>query len=1006
MKKKFLVALISLFVFSKLSLHSQIDTSFWFAAPWISPDNTPRQDIVMRISTFGASSTTVHLRQPAATAPNKYDTIIVIGPNQTFNYIFWRDKIASGPTNPNIGFDSLEVRPANTVLPYGIYISSSSNISALYDIVCQPPGYGNPETFSLMGKNGLGLEFVCPQQTLYRNIQLSNLANTPAGIMQPKQQIVVVASRSNTTIWITPKCLVVGHASNVSYSVTLPDAGSCYNIENVNQDTYITGNNLSGTEIIADKPIAVTVADDAINNTHSAPAGSGLSTWGGLGCYDLIGDQIVPVNVVGNDYILVRGQLYQQDQVGIGNPGMKESAFIVGTQNNTQLSIVAGGFTTTATLNRGDTYVDTLFSDISYIHADKNIYVYHVSGTGCEMGSALVPPLACAGSSAVAFSRDQPYKFTLNVICKNGAQNTFTLSGNTSLIPASSFTSVPGTSSLPGGPYYAAQVSLQSTVTLPIGSYTLGNSSPDFAIGVLEGNLTSGALYHFSSEFAHPVTVKTGSINPLCISLINTVVLTGTVTGGTQEAIWTSANGTGTFTTYTSSTTLISTTYSLSVSDTLKNNLKFYLISAGGCQPYKDSVILDIHHKPVITLGSNVTLCKNNIAPVALSGTITNALGGIWSGGSGGAIAPGSQATYTLSSADLQTSAIIFTLSSQGPSVGCSNTSKQFTVTLIDSAVVNAGADYLICDKLFPGVMLNGNISGNTTTGIWSGPGTGSFLPSTMSSTVNYLFSNADLLHTSFVFTLSSLNNGLCKGGVDVIKVTRDTTAFITNATSYSICLGGTSTLTAGGVPNFTWSVGSSSSSIVVSPSLSSIYVVTGTTSAGCVRTSSITLQVNALPQINISATPSLVCNGEVAILNASGAQTYSWNSVPVSTSTLAVSPTVTTLYIIEGADSNNCKNINSVSVVVSECTGLSSNLKRTDFITVYPNPSNGKFTIQSNQKINLILINQIGQILKSLELNSENHFQVEVSELAQGIYFVTGNSGGKRVNQKIIIAD
>ncbi|MBL7918010.1 MAG: hypothetical protein JNM96_06410, partial [Bacteroidia bacterium] len=74
---------------------AQIDTSFWFAAPWTTPDHWYRDPIRMHISTFSAPTTTVRLRQPAAIAPNKYDTTIIIPANSNFDYTFWRDAAVS-----------------------------------------------------------------------------------------------------------------------------------------------------------------------------------------------------------------------------------------------------------------------------------------------------------------------------------------------------------------------------------------------------------------------------------------------------------------------------------------------------------------------------------------------------------------------------------------------------------------------------------------------------------------------------------------------------------------------------------------------------------------------------------------------------------------------------------------------------------------------------------------------------------------------------------------------
>ena len=40
-----------------------------------------------------------------------------------------------------------------------------------------------------------------------------------------------------------------------------------------------------------------------------------------------------------------------------------------------------------------------------YIETSKPSYVTHVTGFGCEEGQAILPPLGCAGSEQISFSR-------------------------------------------------------------------------------------------------------------------------------------------------------------------------------------------------------------------------------------------------------------------------------------------------------------------------------------------------------------------------------------------------------------------------------------------------------------------------------------------------------------------------------------------------------------------------------------------------------------------------
>ena len=49
---------------------------------------------------------------------------------------------------------------------------------------------------------------------------------------------------------------------------------------------------------MSDKKIAVTVSDDSVNPVGFSP---------GSGCFDLLGDQLVPTDVIGKEYIVNKG---------------------------------------------------------------------------------------------------------------------------------------------------------------------------------------------------------------------------------------------------------------------------------------------------------------------------------------------------------------------------------------------------------------------------------------------------------------------------------------------------------------------------------------------------------------------------------------------------------------------------------------------------------------------------------------------------------------------------
>ncbi|MBK7817722.1 MAG: gliding motility-associated C-terminal domain-containing protein [Sphingobacteriaceae bacterium] len=807
MKNK-LTILLLLTLFKVTPTFAQIDTAFWFAAPWVTPDHAARHPIKVHIATFAAPFTTVELRQPAAIAPNQYDTTIIIPANSVFDYTFWRDGAA---TNSNRGWDSLEVRPANQVVPYGLYFSSTSNISIAYDVITTG---NNPETMSLKGQNGLGTEFVVPHQNQWQNQFRGDIANTPPGVFQPKQQINLVGTKPNTVVWITPKCNIIGHPANITYSILLVNPGDAYTLENTVQTTFVPGNNLSGTILSSNKPIAVTTADDSVRK----PSG---------GCHDLIGDQIVPVEIVGKDYILNKGAM---------NAGALEGGYIVGTENFTSVQITnALSVVTNTIINKGQTYFYPVTTPMSYVQSDKSVYCYQADGIGCEAGSAILPPLSCAGSSLVAFSRNQPNLFYLNILCKNGAQNSFTINGSTTLIPGTAFTVVPGTA----GQYVAAQVPLHSTATLHIGSYTVGNNTPsplnDFALGIFDGSAGGGMNFYYMSSFLRRTFVTTGSITPVCASPNAVAVLTGTVSGGAITGVWTTSVGTGTIgSVYTSTLNTVTTNYSLSPADLLLPSIKFYLTSVGNCVPKTDSVVMLINKPPGVSGAVTPTLqCKNNVVPLTLAGTFSNAIGAVWTGGNGGSFgAPGANTTYTPSIADLAAGGATLVLSSQGPSVGCVNASATYTVGFVDPPTVSVLSSTIACTNS-QSVAITGTVSGSNITYSWStGNGQGFFSPSNTSLSTSYFFGGTDLLQSSIQITLTVIDNtALCSNVFDNMVINILPQPSLTLATQPTVCASAgvialQGTVTGGGAGAITWSTTNGSGAFTPVPPTDANYLI------------------------------------------------------------------------------------------------------------------------------------------------------------------------------------
>lgn len=414
-----------------VALHGQIDKEFWFVAPEVS-DQHGDEPIFLRLNTFGQSAN-VTVTMPAN--PSFTPINVSIGPSSSQSIDLTSRK------------NLVENRPYSTVLNKGLRIVSSSEITAYYE-VADP---NNPEIFPLKGRNALGKRFFVPAQNDYYN-QVGRAA------------IDIVATENNTTISVRITDNIQGYSAGDTVTFVL-DKGETYSLWATNT---AAPNHFGGTLIYSDKPIAVTVSDDSIYSNFA---------------WDLIGDQIVPVNIVGTEYIAVAGN------------STAERVYIVATEDNTDI-FINGNTTPTNTINEGDLQAYTISGNSMYIQTSAPVYVLHLSGFADEFGDALLPPIVCTGSQEVGFIRTSGGTFNLILLVESGNEDDFVVNGNTTLINPGFFNAVPGTN----GNWMAARIDL-NTFQIPVGSNFIENTEGLFHLGILN-NLGQSAEYGYFSNYS------------------------------------------------------------------------------------------------------------------------------------------------------------------------------------------------------------------------------------------------------------------------------------------------------------------------------------------------------------------------------------------------------------------------------------------------------------------------------------------------------------------------
>jgi gliding motility-associated-like protein len=676
------------------STFAQIDTLFWFAAPEVSA-STGDSPIYLRFLSYD-NAANVQISIPA-------------------NGAFVPINIAI-PANSESSVDlsaflaTIESPAGNVVANNGIKITSSENISAFYELISAT----NKEIFSLKGTKAIGDNFYTPFQKFW-----DNAVTAPASF----SSIDIVATEDNTTVLITPRTAVIGHAQDVTYAVIL-NTGETYSARDMN---VLGSTTLAGSIVASDKPIAVTLYSGALMNGA---------------CTSSMGDQITSEAFTGRNFIIHRGT------------STTDRVYILATQNGTGIT-VENSSTTTTLINWGETYEIPLSDLENYIVTTKPVYVWHASGYGCELSGAQVPHVLCAGKYSTAFTRTTTDSLGLLLYTRTGFESQFEINGNPLLITAGQFTDVPGTA----GAFKMALIHYNTT-DVPLNSYNeVTNTGDIFGLGVMQGNNGVGSGYGYFSEFNSYPFVTAGNDSTVCAN--TSMPINGVVGGGDVTGIWTTS-GFGTFAN--PANTLINT-YIPSPLDTLISPIQLILTSTGNCTVLRDTISLTVTPSPIVSASANQAVCENSSTVQLAGGMNGGASTGIWTSlGVGGSFVPNDStlnAQFIPSAADISAGSVNLVLTSTNMG-SCLAVTDTMQITFTAPPVVDAGLDTLYACENAPNTGLSGTVSGATTTGKWTTSGNGLFNPNNLDLNATYEPSPGDLFAGSVMLYLESTANGGC----------------------------------------------------------------------------------------------------------------------------------------------------------------------------------------------------------------------------------------------------
>ncbi|MBS1652801.1 MAG: T9SS type A sorting domain-containing protein [Bacteroidetes bacterium] len=265
-------------------------------------------------------------------------------------------------------------------------------------------------------------------------------------------------------------------------------------------------------------------------------------------------------------------------------------------------------------------------------------------------------------------------------------------------------------------------------------------------------------------------------------------------------------------------------------------------------------------------------------------------------------------------------------------------------------------------------------------------------------SSVNTASTVANTITATTIYTLNVTNIYGCitTSNVTVSVTPSPTINVLGNA---PICSGSSLTLNASGADTYTWSTTSNSTSIVVAPSTGTVYSVSGTSSlTGCSNSIAVTVTVNPLPSVSLTAAQTTACIGgsTVALTGSPIGGTYTGSNVLGNYFT----PASTGTFVLNYAYTNTvtgCSNSATTSIVVSVCTSISKLAQGNATINLFPNPSNGKFVVEMSNANNasVQVLDLTGRILLNTTMNN-NALEIDLSNYSNGVYYIRINSNNQ----------
>ena len=106
-----------------------------------------------------------------------------------------------------------------------------------------------------------------------------------------------------------------------------------------------------------------------------------------------------------------------------------------------------------------------------------------------------------------------------------------------------------------------------------------------------------------------------------------------------------------------------------------------------------------------------------------------------------------------------------------------------------------------------------------------------------------------------------------------------------------------------------------------------------------------------------------------------------------------------TYLYNVQANYDDDCKGKLSKAEVIFSTESVMEN--EINNASIFPNPSNGEFTVKCDNMTHILIYNVIGSLVKDIETNADNYV---VKGLNSGVYYVNIRNNDNNIIKKVVV--